>query len=574
MKKKKVILILVRIAILIIIGIVSAFFIRLNKLKTIVEQDESGYGKEYLKLSESYAKYSDAPDRILYKSKEKDRFYIFENSDKNFEHLLEVCEDRMSYSLMEDYTGAQFKTVSLEKMMEAEDNYIIFDYTSEEKKLYNKPITYQLRDWNRLKRLLDYMCYMRRTYDYMDIGNIRGVTYDENIILSKENTNNLTNTQTSYTPVTTFEGYKKISTKEDLKTIINNIGGKYVLTNDIDMEGEEWFLRNNFTGVLDGNGFTLRNIRLENTNLNLYESFGLFGYDNTGIIRNIILKDIYINTKNVPYRVGGVVGVNKGTIENVSIEGTLTVGGQHAVGGIAATSMGGSFKNCTSTLRITADNASAAGIVVHSDNTEIINCSNSGNIKAASACGIVLSCNNKKIERCMNTGTIEGADIACGIMMYNEDGINECTNLGNVISNYTSAGICYSNNSTISNSTNRGNITGTRNVAGITNVNGDPNDLHGVIVSCLNTGAITINHDLQKPQYAGGIAGNFVLGSIKDSKSEITTITDTSKQIVWKNPYVGARSTKAISDIGDEFFGHVYDFQSYYDENHMMTLND
>lgn len=571
--KKKIIIILIIIA-LIVGAAAAAILIRKNNLKKQVEADEAGYGKEYLKLSEAYSKYSDAPDRILYKSKEKDRFYIFESSDKNFAHLLEVCEDRMSYSLMEDYTGAQFKTESLERVMSSGDNYIIFDYTSEEKKIYNSPITYKLRDENRLKRLVDYLCYMRKSYDYMDIGNIKGVTYSGNIVLGNEQVDSSNTIENKPVINNDFTGYKKISSKEDLKAIIDNIGGKYVLTNNIDMEGEEWFLRNNFTGVLDGNGYTVKNIRLENTNLNLYQSFGIFGYENMGTIRNINLKEIYINTDKAPYRVGGVVGINTGTLENVTIDGEIIIKGQAAIGGIAATSTGGSFKNCINNCRITGENATVAGIVVHSDNTIIENCSNSGNIKADTAVGIVLNNNNKKIERCMNTGTIEGANMACGIMIYNENGISECTNIGNIISNYTAAGICYSNTSTINNSANRGAITGTRNVAGIANINGDPNDKHGVIVSCLNAGAITINHDLQKPQYAGGIAGNFVLGTIKDSKSEITEIADTSKQIVWKNGFVGARSTKATSDRGDEYFGHIYDFQKYYDENAMMTLDD
>lgn len=574
MKKKKLIIILVIILILAIVVGTTLILLRKNELKKKVEADEASYGNEYLKLAEGYSKYSDAPDRILYKSKESDRFYIFENTDENFAHLLEVCEDRMRYSLMQDPFAEQFETESLERVMSSGDNYIIFDYTSEEKQLYNKPITYKLRDNNRLKRLVDYLCFMRKSYDYMDIGNIRGVTYDENIVLSTENVDSSNIIENKPVANNDFTGYKKISNKEDLKAILNNISGKYVLTNDIDMEGEEWFLRNNFSGILDGNGYTVRNIRLENTNLNLYQSFGIFGYENMGTIRNINLKEIYINTDKAPYRIGGVVGVNTGTIENVVIEGEITIKGQAAIGGIAATSTGGSFKNCINGCRITGENATVAGIVVHADNTVIENCSNSGNIKAASAVGIVLSDNNKKIERCMNTGNIEGSDIACGIMVYNEDGISECTNMGDVTSNYTAAGICYSNTSTINDSTNRGAITGTRNVAGITNVNGDPNDLKGIIVGCLNTGSITINHDLQKPQYAGGIAGNFVLGNITNTNSTITEIADTSKQIVWKNAYVGARSTKATTDKGDEFFGHIYDFQTYYDENAMMTLND
>lgn len=80
-----------------------------------------------------------------------------------------------------------------------------------------------------------------------------------------------------------------ISTAEDLKAIANDLDGDYILTNDIDISGENWTpigtREETFKGTLDGNGHTISGLTIEEdsftpTGTDYYSShcyYGLFG---------------------------------------------------------------------------------------------------------------------------------------------------------------------------------------------------------------------------------------------------------------------------------------------------------
>lgn len=124
-----------------------------------------------------------------------------------------------------------------------------------------------------------------------------------------------------------------ISTVEDLKAIANDLNGDYILTNDIDISGENWTpigtKEKPFRGSLDGAGYTISGLTiLENsfvgTGDNYYDSYyGLFGVTNGGrdidnlaefrhltVQGNIILKETAGNEtiKGRKIYVGGFVG--------------------------------------------------------------------------------------------------------------------------------------------------------------------------------------------------------------------------------------------------------------------------
>ena len=58
-------------------------------------------------------------------------------------------------------------------------------------------------------------------------------------------------------------GYTGIYTAQDLANISQNMAGKYILMNDIDLSGIAWkALKDRFTGILEGNGYTLSLIHI------------------------------------------------------------------------------------------------------------------------------------------------------------------------------------------------------------------------------------------------------------------------------------------------------------------------
>ena len=138
----------------------------ISQLKAKIEKDEEDYGNDYQKISEYYPSvYKKEPDRIYFKSSKIGAFYVFEKEDENFKHLLEVVEDRMHYSVIDDYNLNCFTPDSINKMMTSEKNYIVFDYDNENSSEfdgnYNKDIIFNFSENTRLYRLVTYLSYYK-----------------------------------------------------------------------------------------------------------------------------------------------------------------------------------------------------------------------------------------------------------------------------------------------------------------------------------------------------------------------------------------------------------------------------
>ena len=140
----------------------------IKQLKETIEKDELDYGDNYKKF-ETYNPnvYKKEPDRIYFKSSKIGAFYVFEKDDDNYKHLLEVAEDRMHYSVIDDYNLNCFTPVSINKMMTSGENYIIFDYDNENlselDSNYNKDLVFSFSENTRLYRLVTYLSYYKES---------------------------------------------------------------------------------------------------------------------------------------------------------------------------------------------------------------------------------------------------------------------------------------------------------------------------------------------------------------------------------------------------------------------------
>ncbi len=136
----------------------------IKALKETVKKDEADYGDNYQKF-ETYNpnQYKKDPDRIYFKSSKIGAFYVFEKDDENYEHLLEVAEDRMHYSVIDDYNLNCFSPHSIHKMITSGENYIIFDYDngtlSESDENYRKDLIFKFLENTRLYRLVTSLAY-------------------------------------------------------------------------------------------------------------------------------------------------------------------------------------------------------------------------------------------------------------------------------------------------------------------------------------------------------------------------------------------------------------------------------
>ena len=62
------------------------------------------------------------------------------------------------------------------------------------------------------------------------------------------------------------QGYTVIKTADELQAMKDNLSGKYILMNDIDLSGYDWEAIGNrstkFTGELNGNGYVIKNLTI------------------------------------------------------------------------------------------------------------------------------------------------------------------------------------------------------------------------------------------------------------------------------------------------------------------------
>ena len=162
---------------------------------------------------------------------------------------------------------------------------------------------------------------------------------------------------------TDFSDYTPISSAQDFYNIRNNLSGKYYLTCDIDMSGYEWIPIGNssydqytgkdtgkaFSGVFDGNGYTIYNYSPSNAFVVQSQSnsfygnrryymygVGLFGY-NQGTIKNVKVVNANVDVtvaavnpagssyNEFDFYSGIICSMNYGHIENCFAQGTLKV---------------------------------------------------------------------------------------------------------------------------------------------------------------------------------------------------------------------------------------------------------
>jgi len=139
------------------------------------------------------------------------------------------------------------------------------------------------------------------------------------------------------------QGFIPISNRSDLEavksTAIHNFAGvmitegglskKYVLINNVDLQGSNWIpigtTQNPFNGTLNGNGYTINNLTINQTGFSAPPS-GLFGFALNPKIYNLTLSNVNVNGESdTASLIGSLRITGSSVIENISIEnGTVT----------------------------------------------------------------------------------------------------------------------------------------------------------------------------------------------------------------------------------------------------------
>jgi Leucine-rich repeat (LRR) protein len=241
-------------------------------------------------------------------------------------------------------------------------------------------------------------------------------------------------------------GWIAVSDRAGLEAIADNLSGKYYLTADIDLSDGGWKplgeYNNGFTGIFDGQGYVIRNIKISNSQY----SAGLFGYVNNAIIRNVGLEDTNIwLTDGLSVYVGGIVGIagNGSLISNCYNTGRVTADSDFWVGGISGVIHKSTITDCYNTSNVINIQNTAGGISGGTGGeSKIYNCFNTGNVISESggeAGGISGSIGGAIISNCFNSGEIQASanmgSRAGGIVGVAESDsfefiITDCYNIG------------------------------------------------------------------------------------------------------------------------------------------------
>ena len=190
-----------------------------------------------------------------------------------------------------------------------------------------------------------------------------------------------------------------ITDANDLGTIWYRPWSDYVLANDINLAGIEWSVAvvPAFSGVLNGNGFCIRNLSIDGGGF-----LGLFGWISFGgKVENFGLENSTVSGSSNSHYVGGLAGNNNGSISNCYSRGAVSVSSYSGyIGGLVGYNCvdeyggGGSISNCYSTGQVSGE--SDVG-------------------------GLVGSHYSGSISQCYSTCLVIGDSNAGGLVGYNVD---------------------------------------------------------------------------------------------------------------------------------------------------------
>lgn len=170
----------------------------------------------------------------------------------------------------------------------------------------------------------------------------------------------------------------KISCLRHLSNLKYSNNKYYKLTTSLTLP-TGWSCFENFTGTFDGGDNTLSNFAVDiETSSNVRANYALFEV-NSGTIKNLKLTQINITAS--PYHsepainVAGLVGTNKGTVENCSASGLLNCNRYlSAIAGVVAENRGGTIKDCSAKYLEIFGNGDMGGVCGVSYGGLISNC--------------------------------------------------------------------------------------------------------------------------------------------------------------------------------------------------------
>jgi hypothetical protein len=300
----------------------------------------------------------------------------------------------------------------------------------------------------------------------------------------------------------------------DLDAIRNNLGGSYILMNDLDSTtagyeelasetangGKGWQpigalydpSTDPFTGNFEGQGYEIRDLFSDRPD---EHRVGLFGYvGEAGVIEDIGAVNVTVNGFS---SVGGLVGENDGTVINSYSTGSVTGG---YVGGLVGHN-DGTVSDSYSTDSVNGDYV-VGGLVggngISSHGATVSNSYSTGSVTGGDHIGGLVGENWGTVSNSYSTGSVTGGEGVGGLVGDNIMGnVSNSYSTGSVTGDLGVGGLVGINDgATVGNSYSTGSVTGNEYVGGL--VGGSAS---GTVSNSCSTGSVTGN------EYVGGLVG-------------------------------------------------------------------
>jgi hypothetical protein len=262
-----------------------------------------------------------------------------------------------------------------------------------------------------------------------------------------------------------------IRTWYDLDAIRNNLGGNYVLMNNLDSTTAgyaalasnkanggagwqpignltEYYEPTGFEGAFDGQEHQIKDLSINRPD---ELAVGLFAVvDNGGVIKNIGVVDANVTG----FHAGLLVGVDAGTVVNCYSTGTISA---NLSGGLVGV-VGGTVSNSYSAAGVAGDNW-AGGLV-------------------GAICGYALACPEwlgveGTVTNSYATGSVSADDEAGGLVGINAGVVSNSYSIGNLSGSDCVGGLVGANWGTVADSYSTASVAGNSSVGGLIGYNGD-----------------------------------------------------------------------------------------------------
>ncbi|MBS3817402.1 MAG: hypothetical protein KGY76_07565 [Candidatus Thermoplasmatota archaeon] len=346
-----------------------------------------------------------------------------------------------------------------------------------------------------------------------------------------------------------------ISNVTQLQNMNQNLGGHYKLINDINAsKTKDWndgrgFVpvgndNEGFTGSLDGQGYDIDGLWI---NRSRYHCIGLFGEMNeSASVKDVSIVDADVSGGGY---VGGLVGVNRGTVMNSYATGNVSGAGQ--VGGLVG------FNSDVEWASGMVSDSYATGDVSGYENVGALVGGNHGTVNNSYATGNVsgrddnvgglVGYNGGTVSNSYATGNVSGYSKVGGLVGKNKDGtvsnsyaigdliwgywylgglvgentgtVNNSYAAGKVVGNEFVGGLVGENDGTVNNSYATGNVSGWRKVGGLVGSN-----YPGIVSNSFATSKVAGDRlvgGLVGSNYRGIVSNSFATGNVSGSDDDV-----------------------------------------------------